>query len=82
MKISRKPVGAVAVIGLVLALMWQPALMVPRSWAQEKAATITIPKGTKDGISAILTRRSIREYTPHPVPDELIKLLLEAGTTA
>ena len=82
MKISRKSVGAVGVIGLALALMWQPALMVPRSWAQEKASGFTVPKGTLDGISAILTRRSIREYTPHPVPDELIKLLLEAGITA
>lgn len=82
MKISRKSVGAVGVIGLALALMWQPAFMVPRSWAQEKASGFTVPKGTLDGISAILTRRSIREYTAHPVPDELIKLLLEAGITA
>lgn len=82
MKISRKSVGAVGVIGLALALMWQPALMVPRSWAQEKAAGFTVPEGTMDAVSAILTRRSIREYTPHPVPDELIKLLLEAGITA
>ena len=82
MKISRKSVGAIGVIGLALALMGQSALMVPRSWAQDKATAITVPKGTLDGISAILTRRSIREYTPHPVPDELIKLLLEAGQAA
>ena len=57
-----------------------------RSWAQEKIAgaapEIKVPKGTPDAITAILTRRSIRDYTPHPVPDELIKLLLAAGITA
>ena len=43
---------------------------------------IKVPKGTLDALTAILTRRSIRDYTPHPVPDELIKLLLAAGITA
>ena len=28
------------------------------------------------------TWRSIRDYTPHPVPEEMVKLLLEAGTSA
>ena len=72
--------------------MWQPGLTTPRSWAEEKPATgaaaqgapeeIKVPAGTPDAITAILTRRSIRDYTSHPVPEETIKLLLKAGTSA
>ena len=29
-----------------------------------------------------MTRRSIRDYTQHPVPDELIHVLVEAGMAA
>ncbi len=35
-----------------------------------------------DAITAIMTRRSIRDYTQHPVPDELIRVLVEAGMAA
>lgn len=72
--------------------MWQSELSTPRSWAQEKPAAgaaaqrapleIKVPRGTLDAITAILTRRSIRDYSPHPVPPETIKLLLEAGLSA
>lgn len=87
MKICQRSWGSLGVLGLALiALIMQPVLMDSRSWAAEKIAgaapEIKVPKGTPDAITAILTRRSIREYTPHPVPDELIKLLLAAGLTA
>jgi nitroreductase len=72
--------------------MWQPGLTTPRGWAEEKPAAgaaaqgapleIKVPAGTPDAITAILTRRSIRDYTPHPVSEETIKLLLEAGLSA
>ncbi len=35
-----------------------------------------------DAMEAILTRRSIRKYTKQPVPDEVLKELLEAGMYA
>ena len=35
-----------------------------------------------DAMDAILTRRSIREYTPQPVPDAVITELLEAAMSA
>jgi nitroreductase len=73
------------IMGLVLALMVLPPVPVPKGLAQEKSSNspqIRVPKGTLDAVTAILTRRSIRNYTPHPVPDELIKLLLAAGLTA
>lgn len=87
MKIGKKSWASLGLMGMVLlALSVQPALMDSRSWAEEKIAgavpEIKVPKGTMDALTAILTRRSIRNYTPHPVPDELIKLLLAAGTTA
>ena len=56
--------------------------------AQEKPAgqktqaageDLKVPAGTLDTITAIMTRRSIRDYTSHPVPEDLIKLLVEAG---
>ncbi len=82
--------GAMAL--LLAALTWQPFLPGARSWAEEKPAgapatpappgEIKVPSGTPDAITAILTRRSIRDYTPHPVPDELIRILLEAGMSA
>jgi nitroreductase len=43
---------------------------------------VTPPKGTLDAITAIMTRHSIREYTQHPVPEDLIKILVEAGMCA
>ena len=35
-----------------------------------------------DAMEAILTRRSIRKYTKQPVPDEMLKALLEAAMYA
>jgi nitroreductase len=92
---NRSPRSARSLIMMSLALaalVFQPILLTPRCWAQDQAperpkpqgppAEIQVPKGTPDALTAILTRRSIRDYTPHPVPEELIKLLLEAGMAA
>ncbi len=66
-----------------LTLLMQPGMTPAPSWAQAKPdAGVKVPSGTLDAITAILTRRSIRDYTPHPVPEELIKLLVEAGASA
>ena len=35
-----------------------------------------------DAMDAILSRRSIRKYTPEPVPDDMIQSLLEAAMAA
>ncbi len=35
-----------------------------------------------DTIETILTRRSIRRYRPDPIPDEQLKIILEAGRQA
>lgn len=87
MKISQRKLASLGVLGLALiALIMQPVWLDSRSWAQEKIAAaapeIKVPKGTPDALTAMLTRRSIRDYSPHPVPEELIKLLLEAGQAA
>jgi nitroreductase len=50
--------------------------------SQGVPAEIKVSRGTQDAITAILTRRSIRDYTPHRVSEELIRLLLEAGMSA
>ncbi len=79
--------------GLALAaLMVLPLVAGSQSWAQDKGPAtavpagapleIKVPRGTKDAITAILTRRSIREYTPRPVPEDLVKLLVNAGMSA
>jgi nitroreductase len=87
---SSAPLGILALA--LLALMSQPLLTNCGGWAQSKApegastpgppAEIKVPRDTPDAITAILTRRSIRDYTPHPVPEEMIRLLLEAGMSA
>jgi nitroreductase len=93
MKVGKKLYPVIGVIGLgLLASVWQPGLTTPWSWAEEKPAAVApeqgapveikVPSGTLDAITAILTRRSIRDYSPHPVPEEDIKLLLEAGLSA
>ncbi len=46
------------------------------------AADLKVPSGTLDTITAIMTRRSIRDYTSHPVSEDLVKLLVEAGMSA
>ena len=75
-----------------LVLLMTAVLVTPYGWAQEKPAAapapqaspaaIQVPQGTTDGITAIMTRRSIRDYTQHPVPDELIHILVQAGMVA
>lgn len=93
MQIPKRSWGRVGVMGLFLvSLMFQPWLTNPRCWAQDKtpesptpqgaSADLKVPKGTLDALTAILTRRSIRDYSPRPVPEEMIKLLLEAGMSA
>ena len=93
MKVHKRLFPGIGVISLgLLALMWQPGFTTPRSCAEEKPAAgaaahgvpveIKVPAGTPDAITAILTRRSIRDYTAHPVPEEMIRLLLEAGMSA
>jgi nitroreductase len=54
----------------------------PAESAAAAAPDIKVPKGTLDAVTAILTRRSIRDYTPRPVPEDTIKLLLAAGMAA
>jgi nitroreductase len=93
MKFPLRSCGRIGIMGLALAaLILQPGWTNSGSWAQTKApesvaapaasTEIKVPSGTMDAITAILTRRSIRDYTPHPVPEEMIKLLLEAGMSA
>jgi nitroreductase len=81
-------------IGLVLIAVLAPVGLMDRPGsAQEKPAAVTppppsppaeikVPAGTMDTITAILSRRSIRDYTTHPVPEDLVKLLVEAGMCA
>ena len=89
----RKRFLVMGVIGvLLLALVVQPVVTNSRGWADDQLgksvrpegapAEIKVPPGTPDAITAILTRRSIRDYTPQPVPEDKIRLLLEAGMSA
>jgi nitroreductase len=84
MQINQRPSPSLGLGALILmALMLAPAAGGNRVWAQEKPAAVTkIPQGTLDAVTAILTRRSIRDYTPRAVPEETIKLLLTAGMAA
>ena len=84
MLMHQKSSRSLIVCGLICMALMLPLLGTPsRSLAQDKATLgVKIPKGTMDAVTAILTRRSIRDYTPHPVPEELIKLLLTAGMAA
>ena len=93
MKIFKKLFPGIRVIGFGLIVLMVPPLVTnPCSWADDQPAVspvpqgapaeIKVPPGTPDAITAILTRRSIRDYTSHPVPDEMIRLLLEAGMSA
>jgi len=87
MKIGQRSWGSLGVLGVVLLALSLPSgWLGSRIWAEEKIAgappEIMVPKGTPDALTAILTRRSIRDYTPQPVPEELIRLLLEAGQAA
>jgi len=83
MKNSQQSWLGIGFIGLMfLALLVQPGLAPSPSWAQAKAPEIKVPSGTLDAVTAILTRRSIRDYTPHPVPADLVQLLVAAGMSA
>ena len=93
MKIFRRTVSSLAILAMVLiAFIFQTGLTNSRGWAQDRGpgaaappgapAAIQVPQGTPDALTAILTRRSIRDYTPRPVPEELIKLLLTAAMAA
>jgi len=87
MKIGQRSWGSLGVLGVVLLALSLPSgWLGSRGWAEEKIAgappKIMVPKGTPDALTAILTRRSIRDYTPKPVPEKLIRLLLEAGQAA
>ncbi len=82
---------AFGLIMLISAVCLVQPLATPSGWAEEKPAAspvqgntaeFQVPKGTMDAITAIMTRRSIRDYSPHPVPEELIRLLVEAGMCA
>lgn len=87
MKISKRSLRRLGILGLAIAVfILQPLVLDSQGWGQAQtpaaAPEFQVPKGTLDALTAILTRRSIRDYTPHPVPGELIKLLLEAGMAA
>jgi len=78
--------GMIILLGLLST--WLTA--VP-AFAKEKPAIETtsgavedlkVPSGTLDTITAIMSRRSIRDYTSHPVPEDLVRLLVEAGMCA
>ncbi len=93
MKMRTRSFPSIGVIMvMLLTLVAQPLVTVSLSRADEQPAAgaktqgtppeIKVPQGTPDAITAILTRRSIRDYTPQPVPEEKIRLLLEAGMSA
>jgi len=93
MKIPRISLKAFGLAGcFALIFLVQPWLNHTVSWAQDKtpkgtptqgtAFKIEVPMGTMDAITTILTRRSIRNYTPRPVPEDLVKLLVTAGMSA
>ena len=93
MKTAKRLGLSLGVMGLLMvSFTFQPVLTQPLSWAQDRtpgsaapqgaSGEIKVPTGTLDAITAILTRRSIRDYTPHPVPEEMLKLLLEAAMSA
>jgi nitroreductase len=82
--LGRVSLGLVAVMAMVV------LLSVP-GWANEKPAKDTtpgaledlkVPARTLDTVTAIMTRRSIRDYTSQPVPEDLVRLLVEAGMCA
>ncbi len=80
-----KVIGLIALGAAVIVL--QPALGIteekPAAAAPQAAPLeIKVPQGALDAITAIMTRRSIRDYSPRPVPEDLIKLLVEAGMAA
>ena len=92
MKISQKSCRGIGILGLVLlSLLFPPFFMDAAGWGQAgtpapatpaTAPDLKVPAGTLDAVTAILTRRSIRDYSPHPVPKEMIQLLLAAAMSA
>ncbi len=88
MRLTRCP-KTLGLIILVVAICLVQPLLAPSGRAEEKPAAspgsageIQVPKGTMDALTAIMTRRSIRNYTQHPVPEDLIRVLVEAGMAA
>lgn len=88
MKNRRKKWMAVLLVIPVVLGIWITGSL---SEAKEKPAMDTtpgavedlkVPARTLDTITAIMTRRSIRDYTSHPVPEDLVRLLVEAGMCA
>jgi nitroreductase len=89
MRYNYKKVAIVLVIILVGLGIW---LTGSPGYTKEKPAVdstpgaavqeLKIPPGTLDTITAIMSRRSIRDYTSHPVPEDLVKMLVEAGMCA
>ncbi len=86
MKSSQKMwvIVLIAGVGLMGTVLWSGT-----GYTQEKptAATkpeeaVKVPSGTLDAVTAIMTRRSIRDFTNHPVSEDLIRLLVEAGMCA
>ena len=81
---------AFGLVCLVIAIFLLQPVAIPSCRAQEKTAAaaqgsavdVAVPQGTMDAVTAIMTRRSIRDYTQHPVPEDLIKILVEAGMCA
>jgi|UniRef100_A0A7C3UXT6 nitroreductase len=75
-------------IGLAAAAFLVQPVVTPLTRAEVKASSsqsageIKVPPGTLDAVTAILTRRSIRDYSQHPVPEELLRVLVEAGMAA
>jgi nitroreductase len=88
MKASNPIWAASLAIILGLGGIWLPG---SPGFAEEKPAVetkpgaveaIKVPSGTLDAITAIMTRRSIRDFTSHPVSEDLVRLLVEAGMCA
>lgn len=89
---QRLGVALVMPVVIMVSLLLQPWWPGSAAWAQSKtpastpakgaAPEIKSPSGTLDAVTAILTRRSIRDYTPRPVPEDLVQLLVTAGMSA
>lgn len=86
--IDRKKKAVILLIILGFMGIW---LIGSPGYAKEKPAMETtpgavedlkVPAGTLDTITAIMTRRSIRDYNSHPVPENLVRMLVEAGMCA
>jgi nitroreductase len=88
MKLTKGALACGFITLMLAACLLQPLAAAPARAEDKPAAApagsgdIQVPKGTLDAITAIMTRHSIRAYSPHPVPEELIKILVAAGMAA